>query len=61
MKMKMIKQIIKKTTPALLALPLLLAACQSDPEVGSTLYPTPAENYDAKAYINTNTPRANRA
>lgn len=41
---------------ALLALPLLVAACQSDPEVGSTLYPTSAENYDAKAYINTNTP-----
>ena len=59
MKMKMIKQIIKKTTPALLALPLLLTACQSDPEVGSTLYPTPAENYDAKAYINTNTPKGN--
>lgn len=59
MKMKMIKHIIKKTTPALLTLPLLLAACQSEPEVGSTLYPTPAENYDAKAYINTNTPKGN--
>lgn len=29
----------------------LLTACQSDPEVGSTLYPTEAEDYSPKAYI----------
>lgn len=28
-----------------------LASCQSEPEVGSTLYPTAEENYSAKAYL----------
>ena len=32
-----------------------LASCQSEPEVGSLLYPTPEENYSAKAYLFTGT------
>lgn len=28
-----------------------LASCQSEPEVGSTLYPTAEENYSAKAFL----------
>ena len=36
----------------LLALPLALAACQSEPEVGDTLYPTTPETNEAKVYIN---------
>ena len=32
-----------------------LASCQSEPEVGSTLYPTAEENYSAKAYLYTGT------
>ena len=27
----------------------VLTACQSEPEVGSSLYPTAEENYDTKA------------
>src|SRR3712207_4389835 len=30
---------------------LLLAACQSEPEVGTTLYPTNADSYEPVAYI----------
>ena len=32
-----------------------LTACQSEPEVGSSLYPTAEENYDTKAYLYTGT------
>ena len=51
------KSIIKNITlPALLiaALPLF-TACSDDMEVGDTLHPTEAENYDAKAYISKTT------
>ena len=33
----------------------VLTACQSEPEVGSSLYPTAEENYDTKAYLYTGT------
>lgn len=46
------KSIIKKSFPLLAALLLPLAACQDEPEVGSTLYPVEPENYDARLYIN---------
>ena len=36
----------------LLAIPFALAACQSEPEVGDTLYPTEPETYEARVYIN---------
>lgn len=36
----------------LIALLPLFTACQSEPEVGSTLYPTEQENYGPKVYIN---------
>ena len=37
-----------------------LASCQSEPEVGSTLYPTAEENYSAKAYLYTGTSDGNK-
>ena len=37
-----------------------LASCQSEPEVGSTLYPTAEENYSAKAYLYTGTSDSNK-
>lgn len=43
---------MKKKYSLLLALPLALAACQSEPEVGETLYPTTPETTEAKVYIN---------
>ena len=46
----MIKNIIKSTFMALPAA-LLLAACQSEPEVGETLYPKASEDYSPVAYI----------
>lgn len=46
------KSIIKKSFPLLAALLLPLAACDDEPEVGSTLYDVEAENFDAKLYIN---------
>ena len=36
----------------LFAIPLALAACQSEPEVGDLLYPATPETYEAKVYIN---------
>lgn len=36
---------------ALLSAGFLLTACQSDPEVGSSLYPTEPEDFSPKAYI----------
>lgn len=46
------KSIITKSTLLLLAALPLFTACQDEPEVGSTLYPTEQENYGPKAYIN---------
>ena len=46
------KSIIKKSFPLLAALLLPLAACDDEPEVGSTLYDVEAENFDAKLDIN---------
>lgn len=46
------KTIIRKSAPMLIALLPLFTACQSEPEVGSTLYPTEQENYGPKVYIN---------
>ncbi|MGN1264793.1 MAG: DUF1735 domain-containing protein, partial [Muribaculaceae bacterium] len=46
------KSIIKNSFPFLAVLLLTLAACQDEPEVGSTLYPVEPENYDARLYIN---------
>ena len=37
-----------------------LASCQSEPEVGSTLYPTAEENYSAKAYLYTGSSDGNK-
>lgn len=37
-----------------------LASCQSEPEVGSTLYPTAEENYSAKAYLYTGSSEGNK-
>ena len=37
-----------------------LASCQSEPEVGSTLYPTAEENYSAKAFLYTGTSDGNK-
>ena len=48
----MMKTIIRKSAPMLIALLPLFTACQSEPEVGSTLYPTEQENYGPKVYIN---------
>lgn len=46
------KSIIKKSLILLVASLPVLTACQDEPEVGDTLYPTEKENYDAKVYIN---------
>ncbi|MGM9812843.1 MAG: BT_3987 domain-containing protein [Muribaculaceae bacterium] len=46
------KSIIKKSLILMVALLPVLTACQDEPEVGDTLYPTEKENYDAKVYIN---------
>ena len=48
----MMKTIIRKSAPMLIALLPLFTACQSEPEVGSTLYPTEQEKYGPKVYIN---------
>ena len=46
------KSIITKSLIVLATSLPLLTACQDEPEVGETLYPTEQENYDAKVYIN---------
>lgn len=48
----MMNSIIKKSAFALIASVSLLTACQSEPEVGDTLYPTDEVTYGPKAYIN---------
>lgn len=55
------KSIIKKSIPILAVLLLPLAACDDEPEVGSTLYPVEPENYDAKLYINETAMPGNQA
>lgn len=37
-----------------------LASCQSEPEVGSSLYPTAEENYASKAYLYTGSSEGNK-
>ncbi len=37
-----------------------LASCQSEPEVGSSLYPTEEENYTSKAYLYTGSSEGNK-
>lgn len=46
------KSIIIKSSIMMMALLPLFTACQSEPEVGDTLYPVEQENYDARVYIN---------
>lgn len=46
------KSIIIKSGVMMMALLPLFTACQSEPEVGDTLYPVEQENYDARVYIN---------
>ena len=50
MKTNNIQNFLKSMSAALL-LPLALTACQSEPEVGSTLYPSEGDEYKAVAYI----------
>lgn len=55
------KSIIKKSFPLLAVLLLPLAACDDEPEVGSTLYPVEPENYDARLFINETAMPGNQA
>lgn len=45
------KSMLKTSALMLLGALTGLTACQSEPEVGSTLYPTEPENFDPKTYI----------
>ena len=53
------KSIINKTLLAMLALLPLLAACQSDPDVGTPLYPVEEEDFSPKLYVYSGSPEGN--
>ena len=45
------KKIINKTLLAMLAMLPFLAGCQSDPDVGTPLYPVEEEDVTPKVYV----------